>query len=246
MSSSCISTAIPTQRKSIGHYTPHLDSPANGSYRADLASNWRRRGKFDHVKFIFPNAPNIPITVNMGMLMPGWYDVVSFDGLGDRSHDEAGILRSRGVMNKYISDEVASGVPSSRIVLGGFSQGGAIALVTGLLHPTPLGGIVGLSTYLPMADRVTSMINVMDSPQKSVPIFMGHGDSDPLVKPQWAAQTKKKIEELGWKGIQFKTYKGLQHSADPQEIDDVERWILDRIPAAEDVGGASGVGSSKA
>ncbi|KAK1825113.1 hypothetical protein LTR12_000402 [Friedmanniomyces endolithicus] len=113
-----------------------------------LAENWRLRNKFEETKFVFPNAPQIPITVNMGMRMPGWYDISDFGDLATRSDDEAGVLRSQKVFHSLIADEIKNGIPTERIVLGGFSQGGAMSLMAGITSPTKLGGIFGLSCYL--------------------------------------------------------------------------------------------------
>jgi predicted esterase len=202
-----------------------------------VAQNWRRRGKFDHVKFIFPNAPQIPITVNMGMRMPGWYDIVDFDDLQQKSQDEVGILRSRDYFVEMVRKEVAeTGVPSTRMVLGGFSQGGAISLFTGVTMREKLAGVVGLSAYLLMPHKAKEMIPSQGGhpSNKDVPFFMGHGDADPLVRYDWGQLTAKTIEEWGWK-VDFRTYKGLEHSADPQEIVDLEDFIDKVIPAKDEI-----------
>jgi len=196
-----------------------------------IAENWRRRGKFEEVAFIFPNAPNIPITVNYSMRMPGWYDITTFNDLQGKSHDEAGILKSRDYFNSLIKAETDKGIPSSRIILGGFSQGGAMALFSGITCPQKLGGIVGLSSYLLLHTKVDEFIP-KDNPNKDTPIFIGHGDSDPLVKYEWGQKTAQFLKERGFK-VDFRTYKDLVHSADPEEIDDVEKFIKDCLPPQE-------------
>jgi predicted esterase len=200
--------------------------------RSFLAQQWRSQGKFPDTKFIFPNATSIPITINGGMRMPGWYDISDFGDLANRSDDEAGIVRSQKVFHTLIQAEIDAGIPTERIVLGGFSQGGAMSLMAGVTCPTKLGGIFGLSCYLLLKDRVREMVPA-DSPNKDTPIFMGHGDADPVVKYAWGQMTADKLKEWGW-NVDFKTYAGLPHSAAPQEIDDLEAYLNKRIP---DVGG---------
>ena len=147
------------------------------NYRSFLAENWRLRNKFEETKFVFPNAPSIPITVNAGMKMPGWYDIADLGELANRSEDEAGILKSQKVFHDLIASEVKAGIPSERIVLGGFSQGGAMSIFSGVTCPSKLGGIFGLSCYLLLAGKVRELIP-KENPNKETPIFIAHGDAD--------------------------------------------------------------------
>ena len=137
-------------------------------------------------------------------------------------------MRSQKVFHSLIEDEIKNGIPSERIVLGGFSQGGAMSLMAGVTAPTELGGIFGLSCYLLLKDKVQSMVPA-DSPNKATPIFMGHGDADQTVKYQWGQQTASKLKAWGF-DVNFKTYRGLPHSACPEEIDDLETYLNGRIP----------------
>ncbi|CAI7567969.1 Phospholipase/carboxylesterase [Penicillium manginii] len=194
-----------------------------------LAQNWRRRGMFDEVKFIFPNAPSIPITVNMGMSMPGWYDISSL-GSDLRSQDEPGITRSRDYFNGLIKEEIDSGIVSTRIVLGGFSQGGAMSVFTGLTGDKKLGGVFGLSCYLLLSDRIKSFIPEQWE-NKNTPFFLAHGDEDDVVKYQYGSQSAEKLKELGLTDVEFNTYSNLGHSADPVEIQDLEKFFSKVIPA---------------
>lgn len=171
--------------------------------RLFLAENWRRRNKFEEISFVFPNAPNIPITVNMGMRMPGWYDITNFDSI-NRSEDEPGIARSAAYIHSLIDDEIAKGIPSERVVIGGFSQGGALSIFSGLTCPKKLGGVFGLSSYMLLEGKVRDKIPA-DNPNKDTPIFMGHGDIDPLVKYEWGRATAEKLKEWGWT-VDFNTY----------------------------------------
>ena len=127
-------------------------------YRIFLAENWRRRSKFEEVKFVFPNAPSIPITLNMGMRMPGWYDIKSLDKINERDEDEVGIKRSQEYFHSLIDAEVEAGIPADRVVLGGFSQGGAMSILSGVTYKNKLGGIVGLSCYLLLQGKIKEMI----------------------------------------------------------------------------------------
>ena len=173
----------------------------------------------------------IPITVNMGMRMPGWYDITDFGDLANRTEDEAGITRTQRVFHSLVADEIKNGIPTERIVLGGFSQGGAMSLFSGVTCPTKLGGIFGLSCYLLLQGKLKDMVPA-DAPNQKTPIFMGHGDADPLVKVQWGQSTAEKLRSWGY-DVEFKTYRGLPHSAAPQEIDDLENWLKARIPDQE-------------
>ncbi|KAK8216074.1 Phospholipase/carboxylesterase/thioesterase [Phyllosticta capitalensis] len=205
------------------------DSGAGWSF---LAENWRRRNKFEEVSFIFPNAPHIPITINMGMRMAGWYDLASLSDINQRSEDETGIKRSQEYFHNLIKEEISKGIPANRIVIGGFSQGGAISLLSGLTYSEKLGGIFGLSCYLLLRNKIRDMIPA-DNPNKETPIFMGHGDIDPVVRHEWGQRTADTLKEWGW-NVDFRTYEGLPHSADPEEIDDLENYLKQRIPPLGD------------
>ncbi|KAF2267362.1 Phospholipase/carboxylesterase [Lojkania enalia] len=197
-----------------------------------LAENWRRRSKFEEVAFIFPNAPNIPITVNMGVRMPGWYDIKSLSDLASREEDEQGIIRSRDYFHSLIDAEIAKGIPADRIVIGGFSQGGAMSLISGVTYKNKLGGIFGLSCYLLLQSKLKDIIPA-DSPNKDTPIFMGHGDSDQVVAHKYGKMSADYLKDLGYK-VDFRTYEGLVHSADPEEIDHLESYLNQQIPALGD------------
>jgi len=164
--------------------------------------------------------------------MPGWYDITDFSDL-KQAHDEPGILRSRTVFTKLINDEIEAGIPSNRIVLGGFSQGGAMSIFTGATTSHKLAGVFGLSCYLVLGDKIKDLAREANEANKDAPFFMGHGDSDELVKHDWGVQTAKILkEDLGHK-VEFKTYRGLAHSAAPEEIDNLEAFVKRCLPAAE-------------
>jgi predicted esterase len=124
----------------------------------DSGAGWSDVGKMfnrthPHIKWIFPHAPAIKITVNGGMKMPGWYDIVSLDRI-EAKQDKLGLSNSRDQINELLEHEISLGIPSSKIVLGGFSQGAAMSLLTGLSCQWKLGGIVALSGYLPLGDEI--------------------------------------------------------------------------------------------
>lgn len=190
-----------------------------------LAENMRRRGKFEDVAFIFPSAPAIPITVNMGMKMPGWYDIKNFDSL-NRSDDEVGVMRTREYVHDLIRKEVEGGMPARRIILGGFSQGGAVSIFSGLTFEEKLGGVFGLSCYQLLDKKFDSLREETGHQRPNV--FMGHGQEDPLVKCDWGRQTAKGLKEKGFE-VEFHEYPGLPHSAAPEELDDLEEWVAKRL-----------------
>ncbi|KAG2418959.1 hypothetical protein HFD88_002062 [Aspergillus terreus] len=203
-----------------------------------LAQNWRRRGLFDEVTFIFPNAPMIPITVNFGMSMPGWYDITKLGRDLDfeesiRNQDEQGILRTRDYFNTLIKEQIDAGIKPSRIVLGGFSQGGAMSVFTGLTNKEKLGGVFGLSCYLLLSDRLKNY-TPEDFPNKSTPFFLGHGLEDEIVPHQFGALSVEKMKAFGLEDVSFKSYPGLGHSADPDEIEDLEAFLNKTIPPEGD------------
>lgn len=174
------------------------------------------------VRFIFPHAPVRPVTVNNGMSMRAWYDISAFD-LNARQ-DETGMRASVAEVETLIAREQARGVPSERIVLAGFSQGGAIALATGLLHAEPLAGIIALSTYLPMQAALATERHPANAP---TPIFWGHGLTDPIVALQRGEESRDQLQEWGYQ-VQWHTYP-MMHAVCPQEINDLREWLGQRL-----------------
>lgn len=170
------------------------------------------------VRFVFPNAPIMPITINNGYVMPAWYDVLSMNI--DQRADEKGIQVSVEKIMHLIAHEEAQGIPSNKIVLAGFSQGAVIALTTGLLTTKPLAGIMALSGYFPFAaETIAKSLPVM----RNVPIFMAHGIEDrvvPYVVGQAAFdQLKKAGFAAGWQSYQ------MGHSVCANEIMDISKWL---------------------
>ena len=169
----------------------------------------------------------------------------TFEDLDSKSDDEAGITRSRDYLNSLIETERKdTGVPTSRMILGGFSQGGAMSIFTAVTTPHQMAGFVGMSSYLLMGKKAPSLIPA-SNPNAETPIWMGHGEADPLVKCEWGKRTADALKALGRK-VDFKTYSGLEHSADPREISDLETFISQRLPSIEGDGAAASSSSSKA
>ncbi|KAL2846213.1 acyl-protein thioesterase 1 [Aspergillus pseudodeflectus] len=206
----------------------------SGAGWVSLAHNWRRRNMFDEVEFIFPNAPMIPITVNFGMSMPGWYDITKLGRDLDfqeavKNQDEAGILKSRDYFNTLIKEQVDKGIKPSRIVLGGFSQGGAMSLFSGITNPEKLGGVFGLSCYMLLSDRIKNYVPE-NWPNKKTPFFIAHGTEDDVVPHEFGKRSAELAKELGLEDVTFNSYPYLQHSADPLEIEDLEKFLNKTIP----------------
>ncbi|KAL9625034.1 MAG: hypothetical protein Q9160_000763 [Pyrenula sp. 1 TL-2023] len=163
--------------------------------------------------------------------------MTTFDELAKDAHDERGILRSRNLFNDLIQAEVDAGISSNKILLGGFSQGGAMSVFTGLSTNHQLGGIVGLSCYLLLGDKIKDLAT---GANKHTPVFMGHGDSDPLVKFEWGRMTAEKLKEMGHQ-VDFNSYRGVQHGACPEELEDLEKFIDGVLSSKEDGPAAAGL-----
>lgn len=174
------------------------------------------------LRFVFPHAPVRPVTINNGMSMRAWYDIAAFD-LNARQ-DEAGMRASIGEVETLIEREHSRGVPSDRIVLAGFSQGGAIALAAGLRHPQRLAGIVALSTYLPLH---AALAGERSAANAATPIFWGHGSVDPVVVLQRGIDSRDLLQSLGYP-LEWHTYP-MAHAVCPEEIGDLRHWLAQRL-----------------
>jgi predicted esterase len=141
----------------------------------------------------------------MGMRMPGWYDIKSLSSLDAREEDEEGIVKSRDYFHALIDQEIEKGIPANRIVIGGFSQGGAMSLLSGVTYKDQLGGIFGLSCYLLLQKKIKDMIPD-SNPNQNLPIFMGHGDADPVVAHKFGKMSADELTNHGYK-VDFRTYK---------------------------------------
>ena len=170
------------------------------------------------IRFIFPHAPSIPVTINGGHVMPAWYDIVGAN-LVDRQ-DDRGIQKSEWAINALIEQEASRGIPYERMVLAGFSQGCAMALHTGLRQPHRLAGIMALSGYLPLADRFPTERHAANA---HTPVFMAHGTQDPVVILKRGEDSRDALQALGHP-VQWHTYP-MPHSVHPQEITDIAAFL---------------------
>ncbi|OQR96612.1 acyl-protein thioesterase [Thraustotheca clavata] len=176
-----------------------------------------------HLKCILPTAPTQPVTLNNGMTMPSWYDIQS---LTDREGDPcSGIEDSRERILGVINNEIQAGIPASRIVLGGFSQGGAMSLFTGFQMQHALAGVLVLSGYVPKAGFFS-----VPTALKNVPLLMCHGDCDMVVRLSWAEKSIEKVKEQGVANVEFKVYENLDHGASMEEITKVQKWLEKILP----------------
>jgi phospholipase/carboxylesterase len=170
------------------------------------------------IRFVFPNAPAIPVTINNGMRMPAWYDILQ---MGGGTEDEAGIRASQAQIEQLMAREKARGVPAARMVLAGFSQGGAIVLQTGLRQQEPAAGIMALSTYLPLAAKLAAERNAASA---KTPIFMAHGRHDPMIPIARALASREALEKLGYP-VEWRDY-AMPHSVCAEEIADMAAFLL--------------------
>jgi phospholipase/carboxylesterase len=167
------------------------------------------------VRYVFPHAPRQAVTINNGMVMRAWYDVT-----GQREEDDAGLRRSQQLVEALIARERARGMPARRIVLAGFSQGGAMALQTGLRHPERLAGIMALSCYVPISATLRAEAHAAN---RDVPIFMAHGTQDPVIPVERAQIGRDLLTKLGYR-VEWHTYP-MPHSVCAEEIADISAWL---------------------
>ena len=176
------------------------------------------------VRFVFPHAPVRPVTINGGMAMRAWYDILGFDR-GARE-DAAGIRASAAAVVALVDREIERGMAPERIVLAGFSQGGAIALHTALREPRPLAGVLALSTYLPLAATLASERSAANA---RVPIFMAHGTGDTVLPLSLAETSRAALQALGY-AVEWHTYP-MAHSVSIEEISAIGAWLAALPPA---------------
>ncbi|MGQ0698074.1 MAG: alpha/beta hydrolase [Panacagrimonas sp.] len=170
------------------------------------------------VRFIFPHAPVRPVTLNGGMPMRAWYDIKSLDRNG--MQDEAGIRESESRVRALIAEQQKSGIEAKRIVLAGFSQGGAIALQTALRCPDRLGGLMALSTYLPIAD---SLAKEGSEANRDLPILMCHGQFDSVLPLQFGEWSRDRLKALNY-AVQWQAYP-MAHEVCMEEIGHIGAWL---------------------
>ncbi len=178
------------------------------------------------IRFIFPHAPSIPVTMNGGYVMPAWYDILGGDL--HRREDETGIRRSAQAIEDFIAREVGRGIRTERIVLAGFSQGCAMVLHTGLRHPSRLAGIMALSGYLPLAAQLAGEASAAN---RGLPIYMAHGTADPMIAIARAQEARDTLQALGYP-VQWHSYP-MQHSVHPLELQHIAQFLRSVLAARE-------------
>jgi phospholipase/carboxylesterase len=174
------------------------------------------------LRFVFPHAPVRPVTLNAGMRMRAWYDIRDLE-LDSRA-DEAGVRESIAELDALVAREGERGIPPSRVVLAGFSQGGAIVLTAALRREQPVAGVLALSTYLPLASS-----NAVEATPggRSTPVFMGHGTQDPMVRCAWGEASRDALRALGVP-VEWRTYP-MPHSVCADEVRDAGDWLTARF-----------------
>ncbi len=170
------------------------------------------------IRFIFPQAPSRPITVNQGMVMPGWYDIKGAS-IADKE-DREGFLESSNIISALIQKEVQRGIDSQNIILAGFSQGGAVSYFTGLRSNSKLRGLIALSSYLPFPDELSDKATAIN---KDIAILSMHGTSDQVVPISLGEDSVSLLQDNGY-SVDWKTY-SMQHNVIPEQIQDIGNWI---------------------
>ena len=171
------------------------------------------------VRFVFPHAPMRPVTINNGYVMRAWYDILSLD-FAQRREDPLGVRESARQLETLIERENRRGIADERIVLAGFSQGGAIALHAGLRHPRRLAGILALSTYLPLADTLAAEA---DAANREVPLFMAHGRDDAVIPHEFGQRSGQLLLDMGFR-TEWHDYP-IGHTLSLAEIEDIDAWL---------------------
>ena len=190
---------------------------ADGSDFVPIASELNLTG-CPPIRFIFPHAPTMPVTINNGYVMRAWYDILGMDLV--RREDESGLRKSQQLVERLIEQEKSRGIPPGRIILAGFSQGCAMTLQTGLRYPEKLAGLVCLSGYLPIHSTIPTERH---SANHDTPIFMAHGRGDPVVAIERAEKSRDVLQGLGY-NIEWHEYT-MPHSVCQEEIDDLGAWM---------------------
>lgn len=173
-----------------------------------------------HVRFIMPHAPRLPVTINGGMVMPAWYDILAMD-LGRRV-DEVQLKKSAERIQELIQEQLDQGIESQRIIVVGFSQGGAVAYQAALSFPQPLGGLLAMSTYFATADSID-----LTEANRYIPIEVHHGNFDPIVPESLGRSGADRLKAMGY-SVNYRQYP-MAHALCPQQVSDIGRWLSERL-----------------
>lgn len=180
----------------------------------------------DHCKLICPHSQSMPVTLNGGMRMPSWFDIYGLDI--DAKQDEPGLVSASDEVDKFIASELQAGIPINRIVIGGFSQGGAVALYNALTHSRQLGGIVALSSWLPLHMKFLSNPSMAVIP-KSSSIFQCHGLADCVIPHPMGEATHHVLKGLGLDNCEFKSYPNLSHCSGDEEMCHLREFLNKKL-----------------
>jgi len=218
MSDNTIELIFPKTNKSVEHAIIWLHGL--GASSSDFPPIVPELGLSPHrpIRFIFPQAPNRPITVNGGMVMPGWYDIKGVE-IADKQ-DAVGMAESKATLDQFIQQQMDLGIKSKNIIIAGFSQGGAVTYHTGLRSAHKLAGMLTMSTYLPFAEDVASM---RSKANLDTPIFASHGTIDPVVPIAMGQQSASALTALGYQ-VKWQSYP-MEHQVSLQQISDIGEWI---------------------
>lgn len=202
-----------------------LGDTGNGwSWLPEMAKQSGLLRDTSRINYVFPNAPEIPITVNGGYRMPGWFDIYDF-GNPDGRQDVDGFFSSCEYVKTLISEQVNDhNISADRVILGGFSQGAAIALATATLLDFKIGGVVALSGFCPVRKELGARAN-KDGVNYQTPIFQGHGTADPVVRYDYGEQSGQFYKDMGYKNLSFHSYPGVAHSASETELAEVIKFM---------------------
>lgn len=216
--------AIPTKLASSKHTATLIFCHGLGDTGHGWCENLFEAMKLNYLKVMCPNAPVAPVTLNMGFKMPSWFDIKALTP--GAPEDEAGIIKSADVVKALIEDEIKAGIPPSRIVVGGFSQGGSVALHTLVTYDKKLAGCVGLSTFLPLHKKIPENFNPVN---KDTKVFLGHGTADPVVNFDFGKKTKTVLDAF-YSDVKFNSYNGMQHTSNNKELKDLQDYLKTVIP----------------
>uniref|UniRef100_A0A915HN52 palmitoyl-protein hydrolase n=1 Tax=Romanomermis culicivorax TaxID=13658 RepID=A0A915HN52_ROMCU len=221
MASSCVSPVV------IAATARHTATVIFMHGLGDTGHGWApvfQQIRSPHVKYVLPTAPTMPVTLNMGMHMPSWFDI---KGLSlNAPEDSEGIKRATSKVHSLIEDEIKSGIPSNRVIIGGFSQGGGLALYSALTFDKPLAGVLALSCWLPLHESLPGN----HSANFNTPILQCHGEEDPLIVLPIGRQTSKYLEAMNVKNLQFKVYSNMGHSSCDEEVKDIKSFVQRHLP----------------
>ncbi|KAH8170085.1 phospholipase/Carboxylesterase domain-containing protein [Sarocladium implicatum] len=233
-----VSTKAPTVYEAPAKHTATVifvhglgDSSENWT---SIVEEWRSQGLFSEVKFVLPDAPTRPIAWAKGKPMTSWFDLTTVGGSIEtfrEDEDVEGIEESRAYFHRLIQKEVDAGVDTERIVLGGFSQGGAMSILSGLTSENKLGGIISLSSWLLRSNDFEKLVPE-DSPNADTPVFMAQGTDDKMVKPALGKQSLTQLKGLGY-DVTWEVYPDLGHHACNEELEDVQAFLEAQLEPLE-------------